>query len=246
MPAVLAPALAVPAMLLPSPLCMPLWLWDEDLPGLAGRPAGAALPACPVVVVVVVTTDMQYFTVPTTPPYSFIRALKAVEEYFFDSGVEGVVVVFGAPWPARNAVHRPNWALLLAGPVVGMPELVFWCTLLDTAAGLVLEGLDVLDVLDVELVVVAWEREARLTCCGRVPLRAAAAVPTPRAAIVAAAANFADTNLASMDFLLASLWGNPVTEVTATAPAATIDASLANSPGLAGRVAVRTIAARWA
>jgi hypothetical protein len=62
--------------------------------------------------------------VPAIPPFCLMRAWKAVEESSGGSLVdEELVALLELLW-FRNAVHNPNWAWILAGPVAGSDEPV--------------------------------------------------------------------------------------------------------------------------
>src|SRR5579875_1603995 len=252
-----APLLAVSAVGVPPELGVMTTAFPEEEPALVGLPGLAGLPVLagwPVLAGLPVlsgavadwpgwlaTTVLQEVTVlATVPPCSVIRPLKAKDE-----SCGGVVEVF-VELAARNAVHRPNWAWVLAGPVMGTVPLVKVC-------GLWLEPElpewswepALLDPPEVAVATLAWLE----LWPGRSPATAAAAVPRPRAAAVAAAATLAVRSLESIGRLLGVALCAGACAValiaagTAAVAAARTAASRASSAGDAGPVAALMSAA---
>jgi hypothetical protein len=63
-------------------------------------------------------------TVPAIPPFCLIRAWKAVEESSGGSLVDEELLALLVLLWFKNAVHNPNWAWILAGPLAGGDEPV--------------------------------------------------------------------------------------------------------------------------
>jgi hypothetical protein len=193
--------------------------------------------------------------VPAIPPFCLMRAWKAVEESSGGSLVDEELVALLEPLWFRNAVHNPNWAWILAGPVAGSDEPVELraVDVLVVVVAVVLEvelvdddvdDDDVDDDVDDEdddwcAAAVVKPCEARLSACdvwpGRDPEAAAAAALIPNAAMVAAATALAVRTLDNMLFLLGASAVGAVDD-TIAAPLATTDASCASSLALAGPV----------
>lgn len=179
--------------------------------------------------------------------------MKAVELYW--GGVDGDDPPLVLPWllpapAARKAVQSPYCAWLLAGPVDGMLLLV-----------VVPEGVPELEVVRLEVVGLElpwpcdfwWEAAvARPVAAwllaldvwpGRDPVAAAAAVPRPKAATVAAAANLAVRTLDNIAFLLEWVDWSCGWESTSVAAAVTTERLRARSRGAAGPAAASNSAA---
>ena len=62
--------------------------------------------------------------VPDIPPFCLMRAWKAVEESSGGSLVDEELLLLLVVLWFKNAVHNPNWAWILAGPVAGNDDPV--------------------------------------------------------------------------------------------------------------------------
>jgi hypothetical protein len=149
-----------------------------------------------------------------------MRAWKAVELSWGGRVEEVDMPIPGLP--AKKAVQSPNWACTLAGPVLGN-EVGVPAAAEATAAGPWVAGDDGWCELAIASPVAACG-EALAVCPGSDPVAAAAAVPRPKVATVAAAATLAVNKRESTELLLDIDGAGGWDEVTAAAMAATSDA----------------------